>query len=407
MKGVGLKDILFGFTVIETNAYIGYKITDRLFKAGIPYKTMPPQNDTLIIKCTSGQRKIKTALGEDIEYKITVGGLPEYILRHRNRSGLLFGTIVCITMLILSSLLVWDIEVSGNQKLSDAYIENILTDYGLKKGVFRQSIDLNNLHQEVLLDNGCIGWLRVNFRGTVAMVEVIEYEGVDNENKIESGSNLVASKDALILSVETTNGTPAVIVGDTVRAGELLIGGISDSNLHGYNLKRAEGSVIGEVCDDFIIKIPLKYNEKTYTGVSFTEKSIEFLGKEIKLSKNSGNSIENYDIIKTVKRLELFDTVKLPIELHETTYNEFENKSYLLDKEQAEALAEAELGEYLTEVSDLGDIVSISTESTFDNDSVNLSCRVYRTEDICKRVQLSSVSSDYLTKGVLNGGHRN
>ncbi len=394
MKGIKLRDVLFGYTIIESNIEDAKIIADRLFKAGVSYKTEATLGNNIVFKCTSGQSRIKEVRCGDIKCKITVGGIPEYILRNRDRVGILFGIVLFVTITFISSSLVWDIEVSGNNKLSDSYIQNILTDYGLKKGVFKRSVDLDNLHQEVLLDNGSIGWLRVNFRGTVAMVEVIEYEGNTNKSGADTGSNLVASRDALVLSIVTTEGVPAVTEGDTVRAGELLIGGICDSNLHGYNLKRAEGSVIGEIYDDFVIKIPLEYTEKTYTGVSFSEKSIEFLGKNIKLSKNSGNFDDNYDIIKTVKRLELFDTVKLPIELYETTYNQFENKSIELNREQASKLAETKLSEYLTEVSGLGDIVSISTESVSDGVSVGLHCRIYRTEDICKRVNLSYSDSN-------------
>lgn len=394
MKGIKLRDVLFGYTIIESNIEDAKIIADRLFKAGVSYKTEATLGNNIVFKCTSGQSRIKEVLCGDIKCKITVGGIPEYILRNRDRVGILFGIVLFVAITFISSSLVWDIEVSGNNKLSDSYIQNILTDYGLKKGVFKRSVDLDNLHQEVLLDNGSIGWLRVNFRGTVAMVEVIEYEGNTNKSGSDTGSNLVASRDALVLSIVTTEGVPAVTEGDTVRAGELLIGGICDSNLHGYNLKRAEGSVIGEIYDDFVIKIPLEYTEKTYTGVSFSEKSIEILGKKIKLSKNSGNYDDNYDIIKTVKRLELFDTVKLPIELYETTYNQFENKSIELNREQASKLAETKLSEYLTEVSGLGDIVSISTESVSDGVSVGLHCRIYRTEDICKRVNLSYSDSN-------------
>ena len=394
MKGIKVKDVLFGYTIIEASINDAQKITDRLFKVGVSYNTASTSENNIKLKCTSGRNKIKKVLGDDIKCKIIDCGLPEYILRNRERTGVLFGVIIFLAITFISSLLVWDIEVSGNEKLSDGYIQNILTDYGLKKGVFRQSVDLDNLHQEVLLDNGSIGWLRVNFRGTVAMVEVIEYEGTEKETDVAMGSNLVATRDALVLSIVTTDGAPAVAVGDTVRAGELLIGGICDSNLHGYNVKRAKGSVIGEIYDDFVIKIPLEYTEKMYTGVSFTEKSIDFLGKNIKLSKNSGNFDGNYDIIKTVNRLELFDMVKLPVELCETTYNQFENKTIILDKEQAAELAETKLSEYLTEVSGLGDIVSISTESVSDDVSVSLHCRIYRTEDICKRVALSFSDSN-------------
>ena len=222
----------------------------------------------------------------------------------------------------------------------------------------------------------------------------MEYIGKDKEEKFPNGSNLVSSRDALVLSVFTVDGTPAVKAGDTVKEGDLLIGGISDSNLRGYSLKNANGNVIGEVCDEFIIKIPYKSTIKSYTGETFTEKSIEILGKQIKLSKNSRNFGGECDIIIKRKRLEPFDVIKLPFELCEVTHNGAEITNITLTREQAEDAARAKLDEYLREVSLLGDVVSISSEMRYETECAALECRVFRTEDICKRVALSIKNSE-------------
>lgn len=390
MGKLRLQDVIFGYSMLEVGKEKIGRAADALFKQGVSYKTVYSNDKSVALRCSCGKRKLELILGDKFEYTVTCGGIPSYILSKRKRVGLLLGFILCIAVIFLSSTIVWEIEVYGNENLSDDYVKSILVNYGLEKGRSINGIDLDKLHHQVLLDNGSVGWLRVNFRGTVAVVEVMEYRGSERTDVSPDGSNLVSSRDALILSVYTVEGTPAVKVGDTVKAGELLIGGISDSNLRGYSLKNAEGSVIGEVCDDFLIKIPYETSEKSYTGETFTEKSIEILGKRIKLSKNSRNFGEECDIIVKRKRIEPFDVIKLPIELYEVTYIGAETVTISLTPEQAASAAKAKLDEYLREVSLLGDVVSISYDILYKADYVELSCKIFRTEDICRRVKLST-----------------
>ncbi len=390
MSYIKLKDIIFGYTLIKTEAVNSTKIADILFRNAISFKTVGVSDGVVSIKSTASEKRVRAVLGDKEIYTIESGGLPIYLLRRSKRVGLLVGLILCVSVIGLSSMLIWDVEVKGNEGLSDDYIEDILIDYGIKKGRFRQSVDLDALHHQVLLDNGAIGWLRVNFRGSVAVVEVLEYRGKDGTAYSSLGSNLVSARDAFVVSVITINGVSSVKEGDTVKAGELLIGGICDSNMHGYSLKNAEGSVIGEVCDKFAIKIPFETSEKRYTGKSFTEKSIEILGKRIKLSKKGRNLYGECDIIETRKRLEPFDVIKLPVEVCEVIYNEYESKAVVLSEEQAFSAAKAELNGYLRDVSLRGDVISISTQLTQEDDCVILDCTVFRTEDICKRIPLST-----------------
>ncbi len=393
MGKLRLQDYIFGYSLIEVNKANATRIAEILFKYNVSYKIIT-KDEIVVLRCSFGKRKLEEILGTEIEYKVTAGGIPTYISSKKARVGLVVGLILCTIITFLSSTIIWEIEVYGNEALSDDYIKDILVEYGLELGESIHSVDLDTLHHQVLLDNGAIGWLRVNFRGTVAVVEVMEYIGKDKEEKFPNGSNLVSSRDALVLSVFTVDGTPAVKAGDTVKAGDLLIGGISDSNLRGYSLKNANGSVIGEVYDEFIIKIPYKTTAKSYTGETFSEKSIEILGKQIKLSKNSRNFGGECDIIIKRKRLEPFDVIKLPFELCEVTYNSAEITNITLTREQAEDAARAKLDEYLREVSLLGDVVSISSEMRYETEYAALACRVYRTEDICKRVALSIKNSE-------------
>ena len=410
MRKIKFFDYIKGYTVLQIPKNKASEALNVLFNAKVIFRTLDNSGEFCkIILPYSEMKRIKKSLASYGDIVYTYGGGAYIAAKYRKRPGILVGAALCAVIIFLSSMLVWDIEIRGNDKLSDSYICSILENYGLKVGVLRSSVNLNKLHQEILLDNGNLGWLRVNFRGTHAIVEVIEYSPPDKRTNGAEISNLVASEDAVILSVDVFSGTAAVKPGDTVKKGDLLVSGIVDSNLHGYNLKGADAIVIGEVADTFKAEVPLKKTEKVYTGKTYNDKYLIFLGhrihlsdnlpshtvtderKEPDLSENSAHALafeENCDIISNRYRVELFDTVKLPVEIEETVYNEFEEHEAVLSEEQAAQIAYSQFENYLSEISVKGDLISekVTTEAT--DQGYVLTALIYRTEDISKRAPI-------------------
>ena len=258
-----------------------------------------------------------------------------------------------------------------------------------KIGVRRSSVDIDKLRQCVMIKDGKIGWLSVNFRGTTAYIEVIEYNPPEKENTDYEHCNVVARRDGRVIEMSVYSGVPEIKEGDTVKAGDLIISGIVDSAASGYKLKRAQGKIIAEVVDTIAIKIPYEYEKKVYTGNSKTDKTVIFMGKEIKVLKKSGNVYEKCDIIKSVNKIELFDTVNLPLEISEITYNEYEDKVYRLTQEEAARQAYRVLEDKLTEMASYGDILQKITESVAGEDSYEINAVIYHTEEISRLVPIS------------------
>ncbi len=393
MNKVGIKEYLFGYVIIKLSQNADKQL-DLFIKNRIIFKTKNT-NDNIktIIVPYSEIKRIKSVAGDEYNnFEIKYCGLPNVIFKYKKRPGIFVGIIIFALITGYFSLLVWDIEIIGNNELSDTYVLDTVKEYGLYQGVMRSSVDLDGLCQKIMINDGSIGWLSVNFRGTRAYVEVIEYDTEKNKDKDANtnAQNIVAARDGRILEIDVYKGVAAVEAGDTVKAGDLLISGIVESSESGYKLKMAEGRVIAEVEDTFRIEIPYEYTQNVYTGNTTREKSIFLFGREIKLLKNSGNVYDKCDIIMNIKKLELFDQIKLPVEISEKLYNEYEERVTVLSAESAAEIANLELEKYLISLAKESDITRKNINANATENSFVIEAQIYHTEEISKPVQIST-----------------
>jgi similar to stage IV sporulation protein len=286
--------------------------------------------------------------------------------------------------------IVWNIEVIGNESISDAYVIQLLEERGLVPGVRRSALDLDELARDIVVNDTNIGFISVNFRGTCAYIEIKEYtppaKGVA---KSDSPCNICAARDGVITELEVYSGAPEVKAGDTVKAGELLISGIVDSASDGYKLKSASGRVIAEFADTLCVEIPYKTTQKVATGRSKSEKMVIFFSKNRKIFKNSGNEYELCDIIENKYRIEPFDKIKLPIELLETVYNEYVEQELVYSPDEARSLAYKELEKKLAAFAKDGDVTDMKISESKTEEAFVLDVLVYRTADISRQVPIS------------------
>ena len=155
----------------------------------------------------------------------------------------------------------------------------------------------------------------------------------------ESPSNMIASADGQIEALRVTGGFTTVKLGQTVKKGDLLVSGIIDSAALGYRLVRARGEVLARTTKTYQVEIPFETTEKIYSGRFFSQKTVKFFSKSIKLFRKDSICFSSCDKIESERRIYLFGLIKLPIFITETEYAEYEIVQKTLS--QKEALAEA------------------------------------------------------------------
>ena len=101
-------------------------------------------------------------------------GLPSLAYSRRDRVGLVFGACAFIITVFVTSMFIWSVDISGNDKLSLTHINTLLKDNGLYVGAFKPALDAKRLADEVMIDDPDIGWMAVNIEGSYASVEIKE-----------------------------------------------------------------------------------------------------------------------------------------------------------------------------------------------------------------------------------------
>ncbi len=153
-------------------------------------------------------------------------GLKFFLQRNKSRLGILVGIAVFFCVITVLSQFVWSISVVGNTSLDSDYIISAFEDHGVKVGAKISQIDAKDVAQEVVSEIPTLSWAAVNRKGSVIIIEVREKITAPEIYDDKTPTNVVASADGVILSLDVLYGTEETKPGWAVTKGDLLISGI-------------------------------------------------------------------------------------------------------------------------------------------------------------------------------------
>ena len=297
------------------------------------------------------------------------------------RPGLVVGVFLGILLLILSSLTVWRIEVSGNTELSADEITHALSRAGLSVGDFIPRADLPAVKTRVLQANPEIGWIGLYIRGTTVAVEVRESARVGETHLVNEFRNLIAREDGIIETVSAKAGRAVVRSGMSVKAGELLISGIYRT-AGGLRTVPAEGEVLARVNRVIAVTEPRVVTKKEEGEPRTWGLSVDFFGKEIKLFQKTSKKEEKYDIISERVQWQLPGGIVLPIYTQRTVCLPYEEASWVRDEGEISAAAYARLREEIASATAGAVVIGESIEEEWTEEGLRLVCRYTCVADI-------------------------
>ena len=310
------------------------------------------------------------------------GGLYGLIASLRYSYGIIAALILSIFVFAFSSTRVWDVRVSGNERLTDSEIEAALFDLGLEIGSPWRKVDKNAIENEMLSENSDIAWIAVNRRGTVAYVNVIESENVGVRAEDESAfSNIVATRDGVIEEITVDRGVAAVKVGDVVRKGQVLISGVVE-NEKGVTLVCAKGVVRASCVTNVSAEAPEKSVERVLKSQKLAHMRLVLFKFSINLFKNYGNSENGCDIIKENRKFTLFNEYRLPVRIERAYIAEYEEVERTRSAEEMTSAAERELDAMIYSMFKDADVIKLRTEGAFVDGAYRISARVVYSADI-------------------------
>lgn len=381
---------IFGYKRIYALASDGADILNLCAKNAIPYKLISSKEDALCFECSLFhsailEKECKAAGITLIE--ITEHGLPFIFMRYRHRYGLFLGAIFAVLILYLSQIVIWDIRIDGAIRLDRDEILDDLETCGIKVGSRISEIDVDVIQNRMIIYSDDISWISINLSGNVAYVEIREAEPIPPEKTEYRAANLVATREGIIEGFAGIRGDVAVKIGDTVSEGELLVSGIRESKTQGFTYTCAEGEVFARCESAYSVEIPLKFSQKKYTGVEYTEKYLIFFDKEIKIYSNIGKMNTSCDIIDTEEFMKVFDKSRLPFGVRTVRYKEYEYVTALRTPNEAIDLAFSALVKKEEELG-VGDVISKQLLGSLTDKSYRLDCVSVSVMNIAKQKKI-------------------
>lgn len=261
-------------------------------------------------------------------------GVPFIIHRYRRRWGLAAGAVFLVLCLSFLSTKIWLIDVSGNSSVTDDEIIECVKEAGLFIGATKSKL---NPPQISLYASGKIeklSWISVNITGSCANIEV--REGFDSPKiKDSSGQyNLVASRDAQLVILETYNGSAQAKIFNPVLKGEVLISGIDQNKDESAAFTHADGYAVGRTEDKF--NIDCTTDEKAYKSKLIRRvKKLYFFGIEIPLGKVP----KDYDSKFDFKKYFSLGAKAMPFGIFYTDYSKREADEKALSQKQTKLVA--------------------------------------------------------------------
>ncbi|MDE6759092.1 MAG: sporulation protein YqfD [Lachnospiraceae bacterium] len=270
-------------------------------------------------------------------------GLPYFFKKHRKRAAFLLGFLLFGTVVYILSLFVWEVKVTGEDKLvAETVLKQIESEY-VSLGTLKSHIDCSKLEESLRRDFDEISWISCELKGTGLTVYLEEGMAPKKiENEITNG-DIVASKDALITKMITRQGTPVAKVNDTVKKGDILISGtiyIYDDNneIMETSYIAADGDIYGTTTFEYEDYVDLKYYQKVYDDKSKTHVTLYFLDYCLTPFVPKMEN-KDYDTYTQIHKARIFDNFYLPF-----GYKSIKRTPYTLE---AREYSEAEAKEML------------------------------------------------------------
>ena len=279
-------------------------------------------------------------------------GIPFIINKYRKRKVFLISLIIILIALYISSNYVWNIEIQVEDNLKLENIENDIQEVGLKTGMRKSKVNIEEIVNKVRLKRNDISWIGINLDGTNAIVKVVKAKEAPEIIDEKEFTNIVAKKAGTITQIIAQNGTAQVNVGDKVEVGQILIHGTMEGKYTGIRYVHSLGEVKAIVQYTKTVQIPLKEERNVETGNKETKYKINFNKFQINFYKTL-SKFKIYDTIEEEKKFRIFSNLYLPISVTKITNKELENnlKQYTLEEattkgtRQLEEQIEAEIEE--------------------------------------------------------------
>lgn len=288
-------------------------------------------------------------------------GIPFFFHKYRKRKLFFSGILLCMAALYTMSLFIWNIEVNGNSHRTDSTIIQFLSKQQVYHGIWKNKINCPELEELIRSEFDDVIWASAKIQGTRLIIDIQENLITNQAEalpKDDTPTDLVADKEAVVYSIITRAGTPAVQSGMEVKPGDMLVEGkipiLSDfGELIRYQYAPADADVLGETLYPYKDSFSLSYQDKVFTGEEKNFYRLQLFSQLINL-KFSKKEYSRSDIVTEEFPLRLSENFYLPLKLYRETAKEYNIQKKQYKAEEAIKIAQRKLDNFCEKLKEKG-----------------------------------------------------
>ena len=241
-----------------------------LYRRGIELLNICYTDDNIYIKLDKKNYDKLLEIKTIYEIKLTrIYGFAKwkYLLKHN--MIFIISTLAGLFFLLLLSNITFEIEVVHRKEEIRSLIYKELDRYNIKKYSLVKTFDEQEQVVKNILDNNKdkLEWLEIERVGVKYIIRV-EERIINDPKKEEKNRHIVASKDGIIMHIDSSRGEIVKKINDYVKKGDIIISGHIKKSEEVKNTVAAEGNVYAEVWYTVDVEMPLIYKEEYKTGKS-------------------------------------------------------------------------------------------------------------------------------------------
>jgi similar to stage IV sporulation protein len=287
-------------------------------------------------------------------------GLPFLVPSLLSRKIFLLGLLACVGCWIASSFFIWNIQVEGNQQITDDMFYSFLEEQQIRVGTRKKTVNLTELEKQIRIAFPEVTWTSAKQNGTRLEIVVKENDAPilpQEEEKALVGQDLVSPYEGEVVSMIVRKGVPKVKIGDTVEAGTLLVEGRipimnDDLTVREYQYVDADADVMIEHLLIQEETLPYDYIDKEYTGRSKKRIFIR-VGKE-EVRSLLELTYPYYDSVETESTPDWLKVLHIPVLWGSYTYREYQNVEHEYSLEEAKNILEDKMRLFLSNLTEKG-----------------------------------------------------
>ena len=303
-------------------------------------------NQMLTASCfVSDYKKTKKAKISGLKKRIVKRkGLRFTTNRYKKRIGLAAGFILMIFMLVFLSGYIWDIDIVGNERLSDNLILETLEECGFYEGSSKNNLKISEIENQMMIKLSDLGRISINLDGSFAHIVVKERAVPPVSEDKSRPSNLVASMDGEIIKMEIVKGKPITRVGSGVVKGQILVAGFYNDKKDNIILEHSSGKVTARAEVDKTFSISLLTEESIGVESKIYYKIEAFNGVlDLSFGKDSENA--EWEKSTTRERISVFN-LDTPFYIIKETYKKQITREKILSENEAKSRIMAEIDHF-------------------------------------------------------------